>query len=180
MKLWLVRHARPLVEPDVCYGTIDVAADPAATQEAAMALAAQLPALVPVLCSPLQRCTQLADVLHALRPDLAWRVDPRLREMDFGCWEGWRWIDIAKEEFAPWMGDFHAYRFGGRESVGELMDRVAQAMSDVSQKEECVWITHAGVIRAATLLTQGLARLHTPAQWPSQRVPLGVAQCLRW
>ncbi len=159
---------------------MDVAADPVATQEAASALAAQLPAFVPVLCSPLQRCTLLADVLHALRPDLAWRVDPRLREMDFGCWEGWRWVDIAEEEFAPWVDDFHAYRFGGRESAGELMDRVAQAMREVSQEEERVWITHAGVIRAATLLSQGLALPHAPAQWPSAPVPPGVAQCLSW
>lgn len=180
MKLWLVRHARPLVEPGVCYGAMDVAADPAATREAATALSAQLPACGPVLCSPLKRCTQLAAVLHSLRPDLGWRVDPRLREMDFGAWEGWRWSAIAQEAFVPWMADFHAHRFGGRESVGEMMDRVAQALSQVSQEEEAVWITHAGVIRAATLLTRGVARLEAPAQWPLQAVPLGVAQCLRW
>lgn len=180
MKLWLVRHARPLVEPGVCYGAMDIRADPAATQQAAEGLAALLPAHTPVLCSPLQRCTQLAALLHALRPDLAWRVDARLREMDFGCWEGWRWSDIAEEEFAPWMADFHAHRFGGRESVGEMMARVAQALSEVSPEKEGVWITHAGVIRAATLLTNGVARLETPNQWPSKTVPLGVGQCLRW
>lgn len=180
MKLWLVRHARPLVEPGVCYGAMDVAADPAATQEAAAALAAQLPAHLPVLCSPLKRCTKLAGVLHSLRPDLGWRVDPRLREMDFGCWEGLRWSAIAQEAFVPWMADFHAHRFGGRESVGEMMDRVAQALSELAQQGECVWVTHAGVIRAATLLTRGVARLQAPTQWPSEAVPLGVAHCLRW
>lgn len=180
MKLWLVRHARPLVEPGVCYGAMDVAADLEATQEAATVLAAQLPAHVQVLCSPLKRCTQLAEVLQALRADLAWRVDPRLREIDFGCWEGWRWSDIAQEAFAPWMADFHAYRFGGRDSVGELMDRVAQARRDMSRSEESVWITHSGVIRAATLLTRGVVQLQAPAQWPSAEIPLGVAQCLRW
>ncbi len=180
MKLWLVRHARPLVEPGVCYGAIDMPADPAATRAAATCLAAQLPGGVPVLCSPLQRCTQLAGALYALRPDLGWRVDSRLREMDFGCWEGWRWSDIAQEAFVPWMADFHGHRFGGLDSVGEMMNRVGQALREVSQEEEGVWITHAGVIRAATLLTQGVARLQAPAQWPSQTVPPGVAQCLSW
>lgn len=180
MKLWLVRHARPLVEPGICYGASDVAADPAAAEEAAAILAAQLPSDVPVFSSPLKRCTQLASVLHSLRCDLAWRVDPRLREMDFGCWEGWRWSAIAQEAFVPWMADFQTHRFGGRESVGEMMNRVAQALSELLQEEECVWITHAGVIRAAMLLSRGVARLQSPAQWPSEAVPLGVAQCLRW
>ncbi|GAC1525300.1 MAG: alpha-ribazole phosphatase [Ramlibacter sp.] len=180
MKLWLVRHAQPLVEPGVCYGALDLTANLAATQEAAAALAARLPVDVPVLCSPLKRCTQLASALNGLRPDLRWRVDARLREMNFGCWEGLRWSEIAQEEFVPWMADFHAYRFGGSESVGELMDRVAQALSEVSQDEDRVWITHAGVIRAATLLTRGIARLRAPDQWPSQTVPPGSARCLRW
>lgn len=180
MKLWLVRHARPLVEPGVCYGALDLAADPTATQEAGADLAAQLPAHVPVLCSPLRRCTELAGVLHALRPDLAWRVDPRLREMDFGCWEGVRWSAIAQEAFVPWMADFHAHRFGGRDCVGDLMDRVAQALSETSQHDECVWITHAGVIRAASLLKRGVSRLKAPGDWPSTIVPLGVPQCLTW
>lgn len=100
--------------------------------------------------------------------------------MDFGCWEGWRWSAIAQEAFVPWMADFQTHRFGGRESVGEMMNRVAQALSELLQEEECVWITHAGVIRAAMLLSRGVARLQSPAQWPSEAVPLGVAQCLRW
>ncbi|MDB5752690.1 MAG: Phosphoglycerate mutase [Ramlibacter sp.] len=180
MKLWLVRHAQPLVDPGVCYGAMDVAADVGATQQAGTALAKELPAHVQVLCSPLQRCTQLANVLHALRPDLAWRVDPRLREMDFGCWEGWRWSNIAPDAFAQWTADFHAYRFGGHESVGELMDRVAQVLSEFSQLDQGVWITHAGVMRAATLLTKGVVRLEAPAQWPLATIPLGRAQCLSW
>lgn len=180
MKLWLVRHARPLVAAGVCYGATDLPADAAATRKAAAALAAQLPERVPLSCSPLSRCTQLAGALHALRPDLVWQVDARLREMDFGCWEQWRWSDIAQEAFAPWMADFHGYRFGGADSVGELMDRVAQAMTEGTRQEEVAWITHAGVIRAATLLARGAVRLHAPSQWPSQAIPHGVAQCLTW
>lgn len=180
MKLWLVRHARPLVEPDVCYGALDVDAEPAATHAAAAALAGQLPADVPVLCSPLKRCTRLAGMLHALRRDLRWRVDPRLREMDFGCWEGWRWSAIPQEAFVPWVADFHGHRFGGRDSVGEMMERVAEAMREASRQPEGIWITHAGVIRAAGLLSQGVLRLRAAAQWPTEEVPPGRASLLRW
>ena len=69
MKLWLVRHARPLIEPGVCYGATDLAADPQATLKAATGLAGWLPAALPVRCSPLLRCVQLARALHELRPE---------------------------------------------------------------------------------------------------------------
>lgn len=180
MSLWVVRHARPLVDDGVCYGATDLEADPAATQEAAAALAAQLPAQTAVLCSPLRRCTQLASALRELRPDLGWRCDPRLREMDFGCWEGTPWSAIPQDAFDAWIADFHTHRFGGRDSVGELMQRVSQALDAASRHGECVWITHAGVIRVVTLLTRGVHRVQSPAQWPSETVSFGVAQCLQW
>jgi hypothetical protein len=43
MRLWLVRHAAPLVEAGTCYGALDVPADAQATQQAAQALAQALP-----------------------------------------------------------------------------------------------------------------------------------------
>ena len=180
MKLWLVRHARPLIDPGVCYGASDVLADPAATLEAASGLAELLPPGLPVRCSPLQRCTQLARALHALRPDLAWQADARLAEMNFGRWEGWRWSDITQDEFIPWIDSFHDYRFGGSESVGELMARVARARNDAARQGQGVWITHAGVIRAAHLLVQGLSRVSRASQWPREVAGFGCCQALAW
>ena len=40
MKLWLARHAAPLIDSGICYGSLDVEADEAATQSSARALAA--------------------------------------------------------------------------------------------------------------------------------------------
>ena len=34
-RLWLVRHARPLVAPGICYGRLDMQADAQATADAA-------------------------------------------------------------------------------------------------------------------------------------------------
>ena len=178
MKLWLVRHARPLIEPGVCYGATDVAADSSATLEAAACLASLLPVQAPVLCSPSQRCVQLARNLQELRPGLRWQADARLTEMNFGCWEGWRWCDIPHKEFIPWIARFHDYRFGGCESTGEVMERVAQALSDSQPQQELIWITHAGVIRAASLLTQGVSRVDEVRKWPRETVPFGTAYCV--
>lgn len=167
LRLWLVRHARPLVAPGVCYGALDVAADAAATQEAAGALAAELPHGITVHASPLQRCEQLTQVLRGLRPDLTYKTDSRLAEMDFGAWEGRRWDAIARVELDAWTDAFASWRCGGGECVQGFMARVAAAWDEAcTQDQPVVWITHAGVIRAATLLAQGLRQIGRADQWP--------------
>lgn len=167
--LWLVRHARPLVASGVCYGALDVPADALATQIAAQALADALPRGIAIRCSPLQRCEQLAQVLRGLRPDLIHnsRVDPRLAEMDFGRWEGQRWDAIARAELDGWTESFATWRCGGAESVQGFMARVGAAWDEtLAQHQATVWVTHAGVIRAATLLAQGLRQVQRADQWP--------------
>lgn len=167
MKLWLVRHAQPLIAPGICYGATDMAADEQATLQAARELAQMVPVGVSVVSSPLQRCERLAQCLRELRPDLAYKIEVRLVEMDFGCWEGQRWDAIPKADFDRWLADFGRHRFGGRESVSELMQRVANAWDDTKQEgRDAVWITHAGVIRAATLIARGERQVARAAQWP--------------
>jgi alpha-ribazole phosphatase len=179
MKLWLVRHAQPLVEAGVCYGASDLPADAQATQACACALAELLPPGLRVLTSPLQRCTQLAQALQALRPDLPATPDARLREMDFGCWEGVRWDAIPKTAYDAWTSAFGQHRFGGRESVQELMQRVAAAQVEAVQGGgDVAWITHAGVMRAMRLLAQGIARIEHAAQWPQEAPAWGQWQLL--
>ena len=180
MKLWLARHARPLVAEGVCYGASDVAADPQATQDAAALLATQLPPGLAVSASPLQRCTQLAEALRALRRDLAFTRDARLAEMDFGRWEGRRWDTIAPADYAAWTADFAAYRCGGGECVADLMDRVAQALAAArAAGTDAVWITHGGVVRAATLLVQGAPVPREAGDWPRAGLEFGQWTCLQ-
>lgn len=167
MKLWLVRHAQPLVEAGVCYGASNIAADPAATQQAAQELARVLPAGVAVVSSPLQRCEQLTLVLRGLQPDLAYAQDARLVEMDFGQWEGQRWDAIPRAELDGWTAAFDTWRCGGAESVADVMRRVGAVWDEARARQQpTVWITHAGVIRAATLLAQGQRHIHRADQWP--------------
>lgn len=181
MKLWLLRHARPLVDSGICYGALDVAADEAATQEAARRAAAELPAGLMVWYSPLQRCERLAHVLQGLRPDLAMKPEPWLQEMDFGRWEGVPWNQIPAAAMDAWMADFGGHRFGGRESANEVLCRVEQALAAYCawavDREEGVcgaWITHAGVFRSVHLLLAGVRTLQRAEQWPSTVLPYGA------
>jgi alpha-ribazole phosphatase len=174
LTLWLVRHAKPLVEAGICYGALDVAADVAATRVAAIALAAELPRDVTVLVSPLQRCEQLAQVLQGLRPDLSYKMDARLAEMNFGTWEGQRWDAIPRSELDAWTDAFATWACGGAECVQHFMSRVGAAWDEtLAQAQPTVWITHAGVVRAATLLAQGQRQISRADQWPVEAPAFG-------
>ena len=181
-RLWLVRHPRPLVEPGICYGASDLPADALDTARAAQALAAALPARCRLFVSGLQRARQLARAVQDLRPELpAARVDPRLNEIDFGCWEMQAWDGIARAAFDAWTADFARHRFGGRESVAELLLRVeaalAQALASEPDEEgaaDLVWITHAGVIRALAHLQACPGLLPPTAEhWPREAPAFG-------
>lgn len=179
MKLWLVRHAAPDLAAGICYGRLDVPADTAATRQAALALAAELPAGALIRSSPLQRCEQLAKAVCGLRPDSACETDPRLAEMDFGSWEGLAWDAVDPAALQAWTDRFEHYRPGGGEAVGELMQRVAAAWEDAARESRpTAWITHAGVIRAALLLAAGRRTVTAAADWPREEVPFGSCRVL--
>ena len=179
-RLWLVRHARPLLESGICYGSLDVPADPAATAQAARALASALPTGARVHSSPLQRCEQLALATCALRPDLILALDPRLREMDFGAWEGRAWNDIPRQEIDAWAARFDVYRPGQGDNVPAILARVraawraTQARAMLEAGRDMVWITHAGVARCvAWLQERGESALPRSEDWPVAAPGLG-------
>lgn len=174
--IFLVRHAQPLIAPGICYGALDVAADADATRVAAQALATTLPKDTLVNTSPLQRCELLAHVLYGLRPDLPYKTDERLAEMNFGEFEGKRWDSIGAQAYDDWTRDFWRHRFGGVESVAEFMARVALAWDDAGSAgtdQAQVWITHAGVIRAASLISKGVREVSAAKQWPADAPAFG-------
>jgi len=169
MKLWLARHARPLIGKGICYGRLDVAADRQATLDAAAALARLLPSDLAVQVSGLSRARALADTLLAMRPDLRLTEEIRLNEMDFGIWEGVPWADIPKAAIDQWTQDFARHRFGGVESASDVLQRVASAIDDLkaANRREAVWITHAGVIRAVGYIAQhGRRAMASAHEWP--------------
>ena len=182
--LWLVRHARPLIDTDRCYGRLDVAADAQATAEAAQTLRTALHAALPVdlrdvhlSYSPLQRCEQLAHDLKALEADFTINPDTRLLEMDFGNWEGLRWDDIGEAAVSTWAQNLASHAPGNGESLAQMLHRVNAALQEARCRPQPhqVWITHAGVARCVQWLLQHGSRPPQSADWT-----LPAPACGQW
>lgn len=181
MRLLLIRHPRPLVAPGICYGSSDLAADPAHQAQVLAALQPEVQAALAsgarLISSPLQRCAALAHAL-AERLDCPIETDPRLQEMDFGQWELRSWTDIARAEVDAWAADLVHYRPGGGENVLEVARRVQDFRAALQrQQRDAILICHAGTIRLLTACQPGLSleeiALHA-AQSP-HHIPYGAS-----
>lgn len=161
MILHLIRHPKPLIDPGICYGRLDVAAE--APEQLAASLRLVLPPGLPVWSSPLRRCAELAACL-----DTEAQVDAGLAEMNFGAWEGRRWDDIPRAELDAWAADVAGYAPPGGESPLALQRRVLAFVAALAVPE-AVLVTHAGVIRVLLAHLRALP----PAQWTRLSFPYG-------
>ncbi|HEV7694247.1 MAG TPA: histidine phosphatase family protein [Hyphomonadaceae bacterium] len=99
--------------------------------------------------SPALRCTETAAIL-GLTPT----IDPRLRECDFGRWNGLRLQQVMLKEprkLMGWIKNPSSAPHGG-ETIQQVVDRVSSWMKDrIRDKGVTVAIAHASVIRAAVV-----------------------------
>ena len=138
MRLFLIRHPQPDVVEGFCYGRSDL---PLRAPWSAAECAALLPANVHVVSSPLRRCAEFARALSA-----DFRIDERIIELDFGDWEMLAWDDIDAAQLDAWAADPLGYAGHGGESVQQMRERVHAALADLDGSD-CVWVTHAGVMK---------------------------------
>ena len=80
-------------------------------------------------------------------------LDERLRELNFGSWEGQRWDEIQDPRLQEWYDDWLSMPAGGAESFLQQYNRVSSFMDDLKETKSrsvCVF-THGGTIRAALI-----------------------------
>lgn len=156
MRLYLIRHARPLVPDGVCYGSSDLPVDEAHQSHVLSQLLPALPAGASIYSSPLQRCRALASGL-ALALDAGEPLfDARLAEMDFGTWEMRAWDAISRTEVDAWATDLPHYRPGGGECLLDVARRVKAFHDEMHAQRQgaAVLVAHAGTIRLLCAATQ--------------------------
>jgi len=168
MRLILLRHPLPEIAQGLCYGSSDVAAEPAALARALAELPRTLPADLPpntaIYSSPLRRCTALADPLAALLDAAAPVRDARLAEMDFGSWEGQPWDAIDRADVDAWAADPTGYAPGGGETVIAVARRVHGFLDDViAPRSDALVVCHAGTIRLLAAFARDRADIEQAA-----------------
>jgi len=137
-----------------CYGRTDCAAD--ARHEQAL-LDELLDTVSPqrVITSPAQRCRTLAIRL-CNRWQRPCEIEPRLHEMDFGCWEGLAWDAVPRAELDAWARQPLDHAPGGGESLRDMAGRVRAWVSEVATSQSDVLaVTHGGVMRLLSVWSQG-------------------------
>ena len=168
MKFVLIRHLAPLIEPGICYGRLDVPPDPA-TGEQAEALASHpaLRGVTQVWTSPSRRCHGLAEIIAAaLVVPLA--SDARLRELDFGDWEGRRWDDIDRTSLDPWAASPLTFAPPAGESGAALIKRTRDFLASLDWNRSCAIVSHGGPLKVLAALLEG-----TPVDLLAAAPPLG-------
>ncbi|MDE2346878.1 MAG: alpha-ribazole phosphatase family protein [Gammaproteobacteria bacterium] len=148
MDVYLIRHTRPDLGPDICYGSLDVALAPD-FEIVAERVAAALPRAVPVMTTQARRCRPLAELV-AGRLGSRLIVDDRLRELDFGRWEGVAWCDIPRAQTDAWTRDVWNRSAPGGESYAAMHGRVLAAWEAMlaGSYDALALIGHAGPLRA--------------------------------
>ncbi len=148
MSIVLIRHTRPDVADNTCYGITDLTLADSFDAEAGDVIAG-LDGGDVLVTSPLQRCTQLAEKIgdaFNLRPN----IDQRVREMDFGTWEGLAWSELPRNELDQWAQNFLHARPHGGDSVAMLRERTLAALAEYHERRQrFIIVTHSGVFKAA-------------------------------
>ena len=139
MEVFLIRHTKTAVIPGTCYGNSDVdVADSFLEEAGKVRERLKGESFDAVYSSPLQRCRKLAVYCGYENPIL----DDRLKELNFGSWEGQRWDE-----------DWLSMPAGGAESFLEQYNRVSAFLDDLKEtghEKVCVF-AHGGTIRAALI-----------------------------
>ena len=148
MNVTLIRHTRVNVAPGMCYGRTDVdvaASFPEEAERVRTAISEQR--FDAVWSSPLQRCRKLAAFCGYPSPF----VDERLRELDFGDWEGQLWREIRAPRLQEWFDNWLSTKAGGGESFLEQYARVAEFLDELRRRpfQKVAVFAHGGTIRAA-------------------------------
>lgn len=163
MDLILVRHGQTETRTGICVGHADLPLSARGftdVQQLATTWNAAPPRFL--FCSDLRRAQQSAQVFaaaFAIEP----LSDPRLRETDFGRWNGQHWSEIMqndKDHYRHWFDNWVIQEAPGGESFADVLRRTGAWLASLlasTGNDDCVLaIAHAGSIRALLCHALGL------------------------
>jgi len=109
-----------------------------------------------IYSSPLMRAMTTAETI-ARESGLSVQTRDGLREMNYGRWEGQRFLEVRKndeENYRRWISD-ESFACPDGESHAQVFDRVKSALGSIGGAKRPVIVTHGTAIRiAATALLE--------------------------
>jgi alpha-ribazole phosphatase len=170
-RLLIVRHGRTAWNIDGRFqGQLDIPLDEVGQAQAAAVaqrLAQERP--VAIYASDLSRASQTARwienaIAEAIQPDLLppLVLEPRLREMHFGEWQGLTYSEIQAsqpEALAAWEADWLSNAPPGGETLTQLIERVHPVYHEIlaAHPDGTVMVVgHGGALQAMLCMALGL------------------------
>jgi len=162
-RLVLVRHGQAVGGDGVCLGQADPPLSPdgarailALVTDPTGSVARRVNAAGRVFSSDLARAAESARLIAAVG-GVTVTHDARLREMDFGAWNGEAWSTIERrdpERFSTWMAGWTTEATPGGERLADVVRRAAEWLGEIvvgrtRPGETVLVVSHAGWIRAA-------------------------------
>jgi broad specificity phosphatase PhoE len=158
VRILLIRHGRTAWnEQGRMQGRADLPLSPAGRAEASRWRVPEAWAEARWLSSPLRRAAETA----ALLTEGPVAIEPRLIEMDWGAWEGFRLAELRKsapKAMAANEARGLDFRPPGGETPREVRTRLESLLADLAAADDpgdVICVTHKGVIRAGLSLATG-------------------------
>jgi probable phosphoglycerate mutase len=164
MRLIVVRHGATLHNVEARFtGQTDAPLSTIGRAQArAVAERLRMTSFTTVVSSDLARATQTAEEIVAAHPGVRLRLDPDLREIALGVWEGLTYAEVQDQQpiaLAAWRKDPINSAAPGGETALALQRRVVRAFERWRAPEpdaKLLWVTHGGVISALLCHALGL------------------------
>lgn len=157
MRLHFVRDGSAVGAEGRCIGHTDLQLSANGRMEC-RALAHGMPDVPLRLISSDLRRAQATALLLSSEPIT---TEPRLREMDFGAWDGKSWSELDLEQPVDpddWSDHWPSIRTPGGESFEDVIARVTAWLDSLPRDSgEFLVVAHAGSIRAAAVALLGIS-----------------------
>jgi len=162
-ELYLIRHGETeLNTTGVYYGWTDCCmSEKGISQAEDLADILQNIGFDAVISSSLKRAVATAAIVSGYKPEKIVK-DDRLREMNFGDWEGLHRREVAKknrEEWEKWSSDWINTAPPKGESFFEMYSRVRSCVEDILERykgKRVLVVSHQGTMRIIPMVLLGL------------------------
>ena len=162
LRLLLVRHGETAWNATGWFqGQMDIGLN-VATERQAVAVAERLASeeIHAIYASDLRRAYDTAVMIAARHP-VAVQADPRLREINFGAWQGLTYAHMQEQDpegLAAWNADRANRCPPGGESLSDVASRLTSLLDEVRLRnvdQTVVLVSHGGTVRLVLCLLLG-------------------------